>query len=477
MTNIVRFAPLAIASGLAGALPLAPALADGHWPERPLSTLEPVAEPRNGPLSEAEMEMAEIAWRYFENNTQAGTGFANAANNYPSVTLWDTGSYLAAIVSAHGLGLIKDAEVEGRLDPLLATLGSLDLFRQDCPNKVYNTQTAVPATYTNEPGEIGCSVLDIARLLVWLRIVEQRYPEREAEVRAILPRWNWCELVRDGVLYGAAPGEGEQVLWLQEGRLGYEEYGARAVELWGFDAGVALDPEPYSALWMYGVEVPFDTRDPRLMGAHNYVVTESYALLGLEFGFDDPAGEGPGAWIARAAQNIYEVQARRHEATGILTARTEHQLLEAPYFVYDTIFSSGRPWATITDLGQSVPEHAAVALKGALGLWALWETEYTGQLFDHIAPQFDPELGFFEGVYEDGRGSIEVQTANNNGIMLESLFFKAEGPILEPVEDPAAWTAGLDPALGRCLPVTVEDEPADGAATEDASTEGVATEG
>ena len=61
--------------------------------------------------------------------------------------------------------------------------------------------------------------------------------------------------------------------------------------------------------------------------------------------------------------------------------------------------------------------------------------------------------------------------------MLESLFFKAEGPILKPVEDPAAWTAGLDPALGRCLPVMVEDEPAEGAATEDASVEGEAAEG
>jgi hypothetical protein len=352
VTEIDRIAPLAIVFGLVALVSGAPALSDGHWPERPLSAQEPVAEPRRGALTEAEMVMARRAWRYFENNTQAGTGLANAADNYPSATLWDTGSYMAAIVSAHGLGLIPQEEADARLDPLLATLARLDLFRQDCPNKVYNTETAIPSTYTNEPGEIGCSAIDIARLLVWLRIVEQRYPEREAEIRAILPRWNWCEIVRDGVLYGAVPGEGEEVRWLQEGRLGYEEYAARIFGVWGFEAGLALDPEPWSSIWMYGVEVPYDQRDPRRLGAHNYVVTESYALWGMEFGWDDPAGEGPGPWLARAAQNIYEVQARRHEATGILTARTEHQLLEAPFFVYDTIFSSGRPWATITDQGS-----------------------------------------------------------------------------------------------------------------------------
>ncbi len=456
MTKIDRIPPLAIVCGLLALLPGAPARSDGHWPERPLSTLEPVAEPRRGALTEAEMEMARIAWRYFEANTQAGTGLANAAHAFPSATLWDTGSYLGAVVSAHGLGLIGEAEAGDRLDRVLATLGSLDLFRQDCPNKVYNTETSIPTNYVNEPGEVGCSALDIARLLVWLRIVEQRYPEREEAVRAILPRWNWCELVRDGLLHGAAPGEGDEVRWLQEGRLGYEEYGARALGVWGFDTGVALDPEPWSAIWMYGVEVPYDQRDPRLLGAQNYVVTESYALWGLEFGWDDPAGEGPGAWVARAAQNIYEVQARRREATDILTARTEHQLLEAPFFVYDTIFSGGRPWATITDQGEPVPQQAAVALKGALGLWALWETDYGSELFDYVAPQFDAERGFFEGVFEDGRGPIAVQTANNNGIMLETLLFKQEGPILRPVADPAAWTEGIDPAQGRCLPGSEE---------------------
>lgn len=452
MPKYVYPALLAIAKLTFPALFTFPALAQAPWPERALSVTEPVAFPRRGPLTAAEMMMAERAWIYFENNLQPGSGLVNAAHNYPSLTLWDTGSSLAATISAHGLGIISDDELNSRLDRMLTTLGSLDLFRQDCPNKAYDSRTVTPTNYLNEPGEIGCSAIDIARLLVWLKIVEQRFPEREAEVRRILVRWNWCNLLQNGVLYGAVLGADGDVVYLQEGRLGYEEYSAQALKLWGFNTEAAYDPEPYETLWMYGVEIPYDSRDPRVLGAHNYVVTESYALLGMEFGFEDPAGADIPAWIARAAQNIYEVQVRRYEETDILTARTEHQLVEEPFFVYDTIFSDGRPWATITEAGRWVPEHAAVALKGALGLWALWDTDYTDALFEYIAPQFDPERGFYEGVYEDGRGPIKTQTANNNGIMLETLFFKVNGPFLQPVENPVEWVADIDPNQGRCLP-------------------------
>jgi hypothetical protein len=47
-----------------------------------------------------------------------------------------------------------------------------------------------------------------------------------------------------------------------------------------------------------------------------------------------------------------------------------------------------------------------VAAKGAVSLWALWDTPYAGRLFDLIALQSEPELGFYEGAYEDGSGPI-----------------------------------------------------------------------
>jgi hypothetical protein len=380
--------------------------------------------------------MAATAWRYFVNNTQASTGLVNAADAYPSTTLWDTGSSMAAIVSAVELGLIPRSEGLQRLDKLTATLSKLQMVRGRHPNKAYNTVTAAASTYTNQPGEIGTSAIDVARMLIWLRIVGQRYPELAARVKTLPDRWHLHELVRNGSLYGTAIGPDGKIQYLQEGRLGYEEYAAKAFALWGINPRMARKPQPYALIQLYGVSVPYDARDPRELGAHNYVVTESYALDGIEFGWDEPEDRTSDAfthtsgWIASSAQNMYMAQQRRYERTGIFTARTEHQLLGPPYFVYDTLFSDGQPWVTITEAGESVPDASAVALKGAFGLWALWKTPYTDKLMLYVRNAFDPDKGWHEGIFENGRGSIKQYTANNNGIILQTLLYKRDGKLL-----------------------------------------------
>lgn len=124
------------------------------------------------------------------------------------------------------------------------------------------------------------------------------------------------------------------------------------------------------------------------------------------------------------ANRVYQAQENRYRETGILTARSEHQLDKAPYFVYDTVFADGYNWNTITDQGVFVPENAAVSLKAALGMWVLWHSPYTDRLFDAIENANVKGLGFNEGLYENGHGPINEFTANNNGIMLEALLFK-----------------------------------------------------
>lgn len=398
---------------------------------------------RTGPLQPDERQLAEAAWRYVVNNTQAQTGLVNAADNYPSTTLWDSGSAIGAIISAEGLGLIGREEASSRLGRMLDTLGSIPLFRDTCPNKAYNTITAQPVTYANEPGEIGCSALDVGRALYWMRVVQQRHPELAEKAAATVTHWKPGNLVRDGSLYGAAPKGGQEFEYLQEGRLGYEEYGAKAFRLWGFDTAKAAQAEPYGLISLYGVRLPYDARDPRSTGAHNYVVTESYVLDGIEYGWDEPddVSSGPfehtSGWIARGAQRIFEVQKRRYERTGILTARTEHQLAGPPYFVYDTVYSDGMPWATITDTGEVHPETAAVALKGAIGLWVLWKTDYTDKLFAAVKDAYDPAKGIYEGLLEKDGSRIGAFTANNNGIILASLLYKLDGKILRSDVAPA----------------------------------------
>jgi hypothetical protein len=136
-------------------------------------------------------------------------------------------------------------------------------------------------------------------------------------------------------------------------------------------------------------------------------------------------------WIAEFALQIYRVQEERYKQTGIITARTEHQLAGAPYFVYDTIYTDGFAWNTISEVGDYLPQFSAVAIKGAMGMWVLWDTEYTDLLFDHVSTAYDREKGFYEGIFENGTGLINTFTSNNNGITLEILLYKKQGKLLQ----------------------------------------------
>ena len=394
-------------------------------------------EPRSGELNAREMAIAKNAWQYFVANYQPTTGLVNAVNKYPSTTMWDSASYMAAMTAARELGIIDKAEFDRRMLKLLATLNKLDLFRNELPNKAYNTITGQKVNYQNKPGEIGFSALDIGRMLIWLKVIKERYPEYGNSIDNVLLGWNFTNVINPcGMLYGAYLENG-QPKYVQEGRLGYEEYGAAGFSLWGFGTCQSSQPQPYELAEIYCVMVPYDSRDPRMTSQHNYVVTESYVLYGLEFGFDKPEDRDNAPrdyshpWMKNFADRVYQAQENRYAITGVLTARSEHQLDKSPYFVYDTVFSDGFNWNTITDKGQFVPNSAAVSLKAAMGMWVLWNSPYTDRLLDAIENANEAGKGYYEGLYENGDGPINEFTANNNGIMLEALLFKKEGKLLQ----------------------------------------------
>ena len=418
---------------------------------------------RHGALTDREMAMARTAWSYFEKSYQEETGLANAVGSYPSTTLWDTASYISGLVAAYELGIIDKREFDRRATKLIGTLRNLDLYRGEAPNKVYNTQTGEKVNYANQPGEVGFSVLDMGRMLVWLRILKERYPYLANGVDNIPMRWNYCNIVaEDGRLFGSIVSGNGETRYVQEGRLGYEEYAAKGFALWGFDVTGALDPHPLKYTNIYDVDVPYDGRDPRVFHNQNYVLTESYLLDGLEMGWDFPTPDPDGpdvasqGWRAEFAHRIFLVQQRRFEQTGIITARSEHQVEGKPYFVYDSIFADGYPWNTLDPSDVYQPDRAAVAAKAALGMWALWDVPYTDLLFETVADLSDPEGGFYEGLYENGNGYIPLQTANNNGIILASLLYKVQGPIMRFQNDNTSfWDmaySGTDIRANKCLP-------------------------
>lgn len=374
------------------------------------------------PLSAADRAAAETAWRYFETNTRAETGLVDSVAGFPSTTLWDQGSYLLGLSAAEALGIIPQAEFETRATRILDALARLPLVEGKLPNKAYDTRSLAMVDYDNTPapGGIGWSALDVGRMLLALRVLERRAPTFGPRIRSLLARWDLDALTEHGELIGARRG-GAGIEPLQEGRIGYEQYAARAAALWGLDVAPALSAQRILA-WqeVLGVPVPRDRRSADAFGAITPTLSEPYMLQGLELGFDS---EG-----AVLASRIYLAQEARFAAEGIETMVSEDHLDRPPSFVYASVIANGEPWAVVTEDGGRYPELRTLSTKAVFAWDALYGRPYTARLRARIEPLASGD-GWYAGIYEASGEANDVLALNTNAVILEALHFKAFGPL------------------------------------------------
>jgi hypothetical protein len=372
-------------------------------------------------LTPTEIAVARQAWAYFQQNWQEKTGLVNSVSGFESVTLWDQAAAIAALVSARELELISDAEFQTKMSKMLNTLATMPLYKGELPNKVYNSRTLIPVNYGQlvKREEIGWSAIDLGRMAMWLKIVGAKYPQFTNQTEAVWKHWQVQRLVKNGQMFGTAITKGKEE-YNQEGRLGYESYAAYGLSLWGLDVHKALDVKTNTAVVsIYGQAVPYDRRDFNNSGANNYVLSEPYILDGIETGFK--------ALPKADADRVLAAQAARYQATKQLTAVTEDNLDRAPYFVYNSLFVNGQTWANITDKGQNYPNLRFLSAKAAIGWHVLYKTEYTQKLFDFVQTNLQADGGWYNGFYEVLKEPNRSQTANNNGVILQSLLYKQVG--------------------------------------------------
>lgn len=370
----------------------------------------------------ADMEAARVAWRYFELHYRPETGLVDSVAGFPSTTLWDQGSYLLALVSARRIGLVSEGTFQSRIAALLGTLEALPLFEGKLPNKVYHTQTLQMVTYENAPSEegIGWSALDVARMLMALRVLEITAPETGPRLRALLAGWDLNAMASQGRLFGSTREHGE-TLYLQEGRIGYEQYGARAAALWGLDVLDASSARTILGWEKVGsVRVPVDVRHARSFGAITPTLSEPYLLQAFELGLNAEA--------ALFASRIYRAQEGRFHESGVLTMVSEDNLDQAPHFAYASVFSNGAPWAVVTEQGQRFDSLRTVSLKATFGWDALFRTEYTQQSKAYLS-DLARENGWAAGKYEEDGRPNEIVTLNTNAVVLEAIHYMSHGPL------------------------------------------------
>ncbi|MBW4522354.1 MAG: DUF3131 domain-containing protein [Scytolyngbya sp. HA4215-MV1] len=390
-------------------------------PDPSASALHTGNSPHPGALSPQEQAMAKQAWQYFQRNWNEKTGLVNSADGFASVTLWDQAAAMAALVSAKELSLVPEAEFTAKMKVMLKTLATLPLYKNELPNKVYNSKTLLPVNYgkLDKREEIGWSAIDLGRIALWLKIVNAKYPQLHPQAEAVWQSWQVTRLVKAGQMYGTTVVNGKE-RYNQEGRLGYESYAAYGLKLWKLDVQKALNTQSNLAFVnLYGQDVPYDRRDYKTSGANNYVLSEPFILDGIETGFQ--------ALPKAHADQVLAAQVARYRATGQLTALTEDNLDQDPYFVYNTLFVNGEPWATITDTRQKRNDLRFLSAKAAIGWHVLYNTPYTQKLFDFVQTNLKADAGWYNGFYEASKQPNRSLTANNNGVILESLLYKKLG--------------------------------------------------
>jgi hypothetical protein len=400
-------------------------------------------------LTEGDRRLARAAWAYFERNTDARTGLTSSLSGYPSTTMWEVGSQLMATLAAQDLGVISDSDARERLRRALASLATLPLCDGGLPNKAYDSRTLGMVSYDNAPSPagIGWSALDVGRVLVPLALIVRRMPELGLLAESVVARWNLDALTDASALRGATRAPDGELETYQEGRVGYEQYAAKALLLWGVPATAALDYGAHlHARAVGGVPVPADDRHPRDHGgAHNAVLSEPWVLEGLEFGFD--------AATAAYARSVLAAQERRFRTTGRVTAVSEDAIDRRPGFAYSAVLNGDEEWTAFLPDGTRAPENLTFSVKAALGWAALFSGSYPDRLFEAgVAVGGEDGGGLFAGRYDDGGRVNRAVSLNTNAVVLEALAYKAHGPLLRAAGRYAARaSAAFDgaPEAGR----------------------------
>ena len=382
------------------------------------------APPRSG-LTEEDRVLIRTAWAYFARNRQP-TDLVNSVDGYPYTTLWDVASTIAAIHAAHELGVLPSTEATNWLESLLQALREMPLYRDELPNREYDTRDGSIANTGSVKlaGGTGWSALDLGRLLIWLRIVADAYPSLEPSVSELVASWRFERLSQDGQLNGVR-FTGKQELLRQEGRLGYEQYAARGFALWGYEVERAVDYDRIQVGLVDGVEVPYDERNLA------FLTSDPFVLAAIELGGGDQA-------FQILAETIFAVQLARWQREGTITAAGEDALDQRPWFLYNNILFEGEAWHAVSHRGVAHRDLFGWSAKGALGWWALnLEPTYGQALRESVQKLARAGRGVYAGMLDSGTINRSLNV-NTNAVILEIMLYIARGgrPMIEL--DPAA---------------------------------------
>jgi hypothetical protein len=340
----------------------------------------------------------------------------------------DLTSYLMGMMSAYEIGVIDSAEVERRIGKLLLTLERMPLYEEKLPNKKYHSVNLkmldIDGNYTKDG--IGWSAMDIGRFFAFVNKLKFDYPDYFFQFRRVVKRWKMEEMIRNGSFEGMVYQSNKKEYKLtQEGRLGYEEYAAKNLIKAGFDVTEAMNYRDFiKFITVYNQKLAVDARESRSRFSHNYIISDPYYLDGLEHGWDINSKE--------LAYRVYLAQKERYEKTGILTATGEDYVDDVKNtYVYNTVYADFSTWACYDEKGKQRNDLRTLSTKTAFAWYVLYDDEYSEKLFETVKELYDPQRGWYSGIFEKSGKTNKAITAGTNGIVLESLNYKLTGTLIQ----------------------------------------------
>jgi len=354
--------------------------------------------------------IAQKAWQYFSHNVDDNTGFAHDTHDYPYSTMWGIGSYISALVSSQKLGVISVDTFNNKLSLLLDSLIKMPLYNEELPNRQYKVDTLALIDMENNVSEIGSgwSAIGIGRLLIWLKIVENWYPNYKVAIERFISRLDLERVLKNSELNGTFHDGYAETLF-NEGRFGYEQYAAMGYKLWGYSVDNALNYDTIIFKQLYEIDIPVDSRN----GAH--LVSDPFLLAAMEFSLIDED-------FSRYTQKIYQVQKEHSLMIKRPVAQTEMNLHKTPWFAYFSIFDNEKSWQVISFDGNKHPTYSGFSTHGVFMFNAVFPDQHSKEMMKEVSTLASDNFGFYAGKSYDGE-LIRALSSHSNGVILQSLLF------------------------------------------------------
>jgi len=355
---------------------------------------------------------AKIAWVYFQKFTHPITGLCPATVDFSAkdkpqhhtITMWDAGSNINALVAAAELGFISKKDLQKRINKIIPSLRGRKSQGRLLPQGWIRTDRR---KWGNRNFD-GC---DCGRLLAAFDNL-RRYIGPNDAIEKMVASWDLDKVIIDGVLYSVTDGELSSTFESQ-----CSHYLALALRRWEIEVKSPLDFTPNLSPSDQNVITVERASRLGVLGA------EPLLLEGLELGMSKQS--------SILTDVLFTTQLEEYEQTATLTCMSESPIDRSPWFTYQGIQldAPGRKWSIDVVGGMPDADKAdllkqvwVVSSKAAF-LWAANRPhEYSDVLVDYVRENARGKYGFASSIYvASGKASRNYTDLNTNSIILQSI--------------------------------------------------------